>query len=81
MYTEKISQLATYLQVQQEGKRNQSMKMPEQSLLGSKDSRRCHLYFCSQEQSRLHRRVEGALGVDMIVIGLFEVYSYVQISW
>ena len=52
------------LQTQQEGKRNQSMKTPAQSLLGSYASSLCHLYFCSQEQSRLHLRVV----VDLITI-------------
>ena len=50
-----------YLQTQQEGKRNQSMKTPAQSLLGSYAISRCHLYFCSHEQSRAHRSVADPL--------------------
>jgi len=53
-----------HLQAQHEGKRNQSMKIPEQSLLGSYARSLCHLYFCSQEQSRLHLRVEGFVHIS-----------------
>lgn len=53
-----------HLQTQQDGKRNQSMKMPLHSLLGSKARRRCHLYFCSHEQSRLHLFVDGNVQIS-----------------
>jgi len=56
-----------HLQVQHEGKRNQSMNIPEQSLLGSYDSSLCHLYFCSQEQSLLHLRVDGFVHISWCI--------------
>ena len=37
------------------------MKTPAQSLLGSYAISRCHLYFCSHEQSRAHRSVADPL--------------------
>merc|ERR1719431_2424617 len=43
---------------------NQSMKIPEQSLFGSYASNRCHLYFCSHVQSRLHLGVFGLLHIS-----------------
>ena len=52
----------THLQTQQDGKRNQSMKTPAQSLLGSYASSLCHLYFCWHEQSLLHLGVALPLG-------------------
>lgn len=51
-------------QTQQDGKRNQSMKIPAQSSLGSYASSRCHLYFCSQPQSPEHRDVLFLLKVQ-----------------
>ena len=49
-------------QVQQDGNKNQSMKIPPQSpWFGSKASSRCHLYFCSQLQSPMHRIVLDVL--------------------
>jgi len=47
----------SHLHTQQEGKRNQSMNIPLQSLSGSYASNLCHLYFCSHPQSSLHRFV------------------------
>lgn len=47
----------SHLQTQQEGKRNQSMKIPLQSLSVSYESNRCHLYFCSQPQPVVQRFV------------------------
>lgn len=44
-------------QTQQDGNKNQSIKIPLQSSSGSYANKRCHLYFCSQPQSPPQRFV------------------------
>ena len=59
--TSQINQYLTQRHTQQDGNRNQSMKIPLQSSSGSYANSRCHLYFCSHVQSWLHRFVWIAL--------------------
>ena len=57
------------------------MNIPAQSSLGSYASRRCHLYFCSQEQSLLQRAVEVFLKYCCWRIIFDHLDTCVQISW
>ena len=72
--------ICAYLHVQHEGKRNQSMNTPAQSLLGSYASNLCHLYFCWQEQSWLHLSVAGWLHV-VVTLYVTVLLTNLQISW